>query len=60
MRFVLQTLAAAPRLRAFVLDILSTLVNKAVWADPSQWKGWVMCVQQLVPDCFPILLQVAC
>ena len=27
MRFVIQTLAAAPKLRSFVLDILSTLVR---------------------------------
>ena len=59
MRFVLQTLAAAPRLRPFVLDVLSTLVTRAVWADSAnQWKGWVMCVQQLVPDSLPVLLQV--
>ncbi len=30
MRFTIQTLNAAPRLKAFVLDILSSLVNKQV------------------------------
>lgn len=31
MRFTLQTLNAAPRLKGFLLDILSNLVNKQVW-----------------------------
>ena len=30
MRFTIQTLNAAPRLKGFVLDILSNLVNKQV------------------------------
>ena len=30
MRFTIQTLNAAPRLKSFVLDILSNLVNKQV------------------------------
>lgn len=34
-------------------------VNKAVWADVQQWRGWVMCVQQTLPDSLPVLLQVA-
>ena len=33
-------------------------VNKAVWADVQQWKGWVMCVQQTLPDSLSVLLQV--
>lgn len=34
MRFTIQTLSAAPRLKGFVLDILSNLVNKQVIASP--------------------------
>ncbi|DBA78475.1 TPA: hypothetical protein ACH3X2_007965 [Trebouxia sp. C0005] len=58
MRFTIQTLNAAPRLKAFVLDILSSLVNKQVWTQGQQWKGWIMCSKQLVPDSFPALLQL--
>ncbi|DBB00785.1 TPA: hypothetical protein ACH3X1_000717 [Trebouxia sp. C0004] len=58
MRFTIQTLNAAPRLKAFVLDILSSLVSKQVWTHGQQWKGWIMCSKQLVPDSFPALLQL--
>ena len=58
MRFVIQSFTNAPQLRGFVCDILATLVNKAVWANPQQWKGWVVCVSNLVPDSLPVLLQV--
>jgi hypothetical protein len=58
MRFVIQSLVHAPQLRPFVCDILSTLVNKAVWTNRGQWTGWVKCVQDLVPDSLPVLLQV--
>jgi len=34
MRFTIQTLNAAPRLKGFVLDILSSLVNKQVIRPP--------------------------
>ena len=58
MRFVIQAAQTAPQLRPFVCDMLSTLVNKAVWTNSLQWKGWVRCVQDLVPDSLPVLLQV--
>ena len=58
MRFVIQAVQTAPQLRSFVCEMLSTLVNKAVWTNSSQWKGWVRCVQDLVPDSLPVLLQV--
>ena len=58
MRFVIQAVQTAPQLRTFVCEMLSTLVNKAVWTNGSQWKGWVRCVQDLVPDSLPVLLQV--
>ena len=35
MRFTLQALNAAPRLKGFLLDILSNLVNKQVWPHSS-------------------------
>ncbi len=29
-----------------------------VWTQGQQWKGWIMCSKQLVPDSFPALLQL--
>ena len=58
MRFVIQAVTHAPQLRGFVCDTLAALVNKAVWANPQQWKGWLVCVSNLVPDSLPVLLQV--
>ena len=58
MRFVIQAVTHAPQLRGFVCDTLAALVNKAVWANPQQWKGWIVCVANLVPDSLPVLLQV--
>jgi symplekin len=58
MRFVLQTLSAAPRLRSFILDLLATLAQKQLWKNPQQWKGWLLCAEQTAPDSFPILLKV--
>ena len=58
MRFVIQAVTHAPQLRGFVCDTLAALVNKAVWANPQQWKGWIVCVTNLVPDSLPVLLQV--
>jgi symplekin len=58
MRTVIQTQAAAPRLRAFVVGVLSQLVAKRVWEDATQWKGWVMCAQQTAPDSFAAWLQL--
>ena len=58
MRFTIQANAASRELRGFVLDILSMLMGQAVWADTHQWQGWIVCVQQLLPDSLPLLLQV--
>ena len=32
------------------------LATKQVWRDTTQWKGWVMCAQQTVPESFAALL----
>ena len=32
------------------------LAAKQVWKDTTQWKGWLMCAQQTVPESFPALL----
>lgn len=58
MRTVIQTVAAAPRLRAFVVGVLRQLAAKQIWKDTQQWKGWLLCAQQTVPDSFPALLSL--
>lgn len=58
MRTVIQTLAAAPRLRAFLIGVLGQLSAKRVWEDAPQWKGWLLAAQQTAPDSFPMLLQL--
>lgn len=58
MRTVIQTLAAAPRLRPFVAGVLKQLAARQVWGDATQWRGWVMCAQQAAPESFPVLLQL--
>lgn len=34
------------------------LAAKQVWKDGTQWKGWLMCAQQLAPESFPALLNL--
>jgi len=53
-----QVLAAAPRLRGYVLELLGDLVSRGIWAEPNQWRGWLMAAAQTAPDSFPAMLQV--
>ena len=34
------------------------LAQLQVWTQGQQWKGWIMCAKQLVPDSFQALLQL--
>ena len=34
------------------------MTGKQIWKDATQWKGWLMCAQQTVPDSFPALLSL--
>lgn len=34
------------------------LAQLQVWTQGQQWKGWIMCSKQLVPDSFQALLQL--
>jgi hypothetical protein len=58
MRTVIQSLAAAPRLRSYVVGVLGQLAAKQVWNDTTQWQGWVIAAQQTVPESFPTWLQL--
>jgi symplekin len=37
---------------------LLQLATKQIWNDTTQWKGWLMCAQQTVPDSFPALVSL--
>lgn len=43
---------------ATLLEFTLDSVFLQVWSQGQQWKGWVMCAKQLVPDSFPALLQL--
>ena len=58
MRTVIQTLAAAPKLRPFVVGVLGQLAAKQIWNDATQWRGWVMAAQQTMPDSCSTVLQL--
>ncbi len=58
MRTVIQSLAAAPRLRPYVVGVLGQLAAKQVWNDATQWQGWVIAAQQTAPESFPTWLQL--
>lgn len=58
MRTVIQCLAAAPKLREFVIGVLGQLAAKGVWNDKTQWRGWVMAAQQTMPESYPTWLQL--
>ena len=58
MRAVIQTLAAAPRLKAFIVNILTQLVTKQIWLQDTQWRGWTLCAEQAAPESYAAWLQL--
>lgn len=58
MRFAMQAHAAAPSLGWLLLDILEALISRSVWADPQQWRGWLLAAAKHAPASFPAFLQV--
>ena len=58
MRFAMQTQAAWPGLGWLLLEILSMLVGRTVWADNQQWRGWLLATVKHAPASFPAFLQV--
>lgn len=58
MRTVIQTLAAAPRLRLFIVGVLGQLAAKQIWTDAVQWRGWLMAAQQTTPESYATWLQL--
>ncbi|XP_062501066.1 symplekin-like isoform X2 [Corticium candelabrum] len=58
MRTVIQARQACPRLIPFIMNILSRLITKQVWKQPSVWQGFVKCCQLTKPQSFQIMLQL--
>jgi len=56
MRSVIQALKGAPKLQPFVLDLLPRLIGRQVWADATQWQGWLLLARNLAPASYPALL----
>jgi symplekin len=58
MRTVIQARQACPRLIQFIMNILSRLITKQVWKQPSVWQGFVKCCQMTKPQSFQVMLQL--
>jgi len=58
MRFLMQSHAAVPDLRGFMLQQLATLVSRQIWTSKVLFTGWNLAVRQNAPDSFPAFLQV--
>eukprot|EP01113_Clastostelium_recurvatum_P036817 TRINITY_DN5309_c0_g1_i11.p1 TRINITY_DN5309_c0_g1~~TRINITY_DN5309_c0_g1_i11.p1 ORF type:complete len:998 (+),score=272.99 TRINITY_DN5309_c0_g1_i11:728-3721(+) len=58
MRTVIIAMQRFPKMIAFIMSILSRLINKNVWDDERFWQGFVKCAQQSIPHSYPVLLQL--
>ena len=57
MRLAMQAQTMAPSLAWLVVELLDTLLGKAVWADKNLWRGWLLAAQRNTPAAFPLFLQ---
>lgn len=58
MRFLMQSHAAVPELKSFMIEQLAALVSRQIWTNKVLFTGWLLAVRQNVPDAFPAFLQV--
>jgi len=58
MRTVLQALVNFPSLVNFVVDILASLVSKAIWEDKGMWRGFVKTAENAGAAALPVMLQL--
>ena len=59
MRFLMQSHAAVPDLKGFMIEQLAALVNRHIWTNKVLFTGWNLAVRQNLPDAFPAFLQVS-
>jgi Symplekin tight junction protein C terminal len=48
-RLVLLVLQRHPVLSNFVIDLLSSFINKKVWTDNTLWEGFIKCCEVGIP-----------
>ncbi|KAI8609396.1 Symplekin tight junction protein C terminal-domain-containing protein [Chytriomyces sp. MP71] len=58
MRTALEVLRLYPDRDRFIGSILSRLVARSVWKNPSLWKGFVMCCRQIGANAFDAMLKL--
>eukprot|EP01132_Coremiostelium_polycephalum_P002926 gene2926-3646_t len=58
MRTILKTLKLYPRLKLFIVDILSQLVGKQVWNSEILWSGFLLCAKETKPESLDLILQL--
>jgi len=58
LRTTIQALKYYPKLQAFVLSVLSRLIEKEIWKSPLLWKGFLKCCQETLPKSVPVILQL--
>lgn len=59
MRFLMQSQAAVPDLKGFMIEQLAALVNRQIWSNKVLFTGWNLAVRQNLPEAFPAFLQVS-
>jgi symplekin len=57
MRTMMQALAVAPKLQAFLLEVAQRLVGRQVWKEDSKlWSGFLLFMAKTLPDSCSVLL----
>jgi len=57
-RLVLLVLQRYPALSNFVIDLLSSFINKKVWTDKTLWQGFIKCCEKTQPGSVGVLLRL--
>ncbi|KAF2072163.1 hypothetical protein CYY_006522 [Polysphondylium violaceum] len=58
MRTVLKTLSVYPRLKSFIVEVMSQLVAKQVWNYEKPWLGFLLCAKNAKPESLEVILQL--
>lgn len=58
MRTVIQTIGKCGQMLDFVMRILTRLINKQIWKDEHQWRGFVKACAVSIPNSVEVMLQL--
>lgn len=58
MRTAMLALNTAPKLKGFIVGLLTRLLSKKIWKDARIWKGFVKCCGRTTPQSLDIVLQL--